>query len=242
LLTADYTFLNERLARHYGIQNVKGSHFRRVSLSDHRRQGILGQGSVLLVTSHPIRTSPVLRGKWILANLLGTPPPDPPVIVPPLKEAAVGERPTLSVRELMAEHRSNAVCAACHAMIDPAGFALENFDAVGQWRTADETGKPIDASGELPDGTHFSSVSEFRQALTSHPERFVTTLIEKMMTYGLGRGLTYHDAAAVRRIRGVAAASNYQLSLILDGIIESDQFQMRRAPETGAASLVSRRH
>ncbi len=127
-------------------------------------------------------------------------------------------------------------------MIDPAGFALENFDAVGQWRTADEAGKPIDASGELPDGTHFNSVSEFRLALTSHPERFVTTLIEKMMTYGLGRGLTYHDQAAVRRIRNVAAASNYQLSLILDGIIESDPFQMRRAPETAVASPVTGRH
>jgi hypothetical protein len=242
LLTADYTFLNERLALHYGIPNVKGSHFRRVSLADDRRHGILGQGSVLLVTSHPIRTSPVLRGKWILTNLLGTPPPDPPVSVPPLKETAAGERPTLSVRELMAEHRKSPTCAACHAMIDPAGFALENFDAVGQWRTADEAGKPIDASGELPDGTHFNSVSEFRQALTSHPERFVTTLIEKMMTYGLGRGLTYHDQAAVRRIRNVAAASNYQLSLILDGIIESDPFQMRRAPETAVASSVAGRH
>jgi hypothetical protein len=231
LLSADYTFLNERLAQHYGIPNVKGSHFRRVSLPDDRRRGILGQGSVLLVTSHPIRTSPVLRGKWILTNILGTPPPDPPANVPPLKETEPGERVTLSVRELMAQHRKNPVCAACHSMIDPAGFALENFDAVGKWRDTDDSDKPVDATGELPDGTRFNGITEFRQALVSQPERFVNTLTEKLLTYALGRGLTYQDAPYVRKIRNAAAPSNYRLSSIIYGIIQSDPFLMRRAAE-----------
>jgi uncharacterized protein DUF1592/uncharacterized protein DUF1588/uncharacterized protein DUF1587/uncharacterized protein DUF1585/uncharacterized protein DUF1595 len=229
LLSADYTFINERLALHYGIPNVKGSHFRRVSLPDERRRGILGQGSVLLVTSHAIRTSPVLRGKWILTNILGTPPPDPPANVPPLKETAVGERVTLSVRELMAQHRKNPVCAACHSMIDPAGFALENFDAVGKWRDTDDSGKPIDPTGELPDSTRFNGVTDFRQALTNRPERFVNTITEKLLTYALGRGLTYQDAPYVRKVRNAAATSNYRLSSIIYGIIESDPFLMRRA-------------
>jgi hypothetical protein len=240
LLSADYTFVNERLALHYGIPNVKGSHFRRVSLPDERRRGILGQGSVLLVTYHPIRTSPVLRGKWILTSILGTPPPDPPASVPPLKETAAGERVTLSVRELMAEHRKNPVCAACHSMIDPAGFALENFDAVGKWRDTDDAGKPIDATGELPDGTHFNGVTDFRQALINQPERFVNTITERLLTYALGRGLTYRDAPYVRKIRNAAATSNYRLSSIIYGVIESDSFRMRRAPEKAVPPLVSR--
>jgi hypothetical protein len=240
LLSADYTFINERLALHYGIPNVKGSHFRRVSLPDERRRGILGQGSVLLVTSHAIRTSPVVRGKWILTNILGMPPPDPPAIVPPLKEPEVGERVTLSVRELMAQHRKNAVCAACHSTIDPAGFALENFDAVGKWRDIDDSGKTIDATGELPDGIRFNGITDFRQALMSQPERFVNTITEKLLTYALGRGLTYRDAPYVRKIRNAAATSNYRLSSIIYGIIESDPFQMRRAPEKAVTSLASR--
>jgi hypothetical protein len=240
LLTAGYTFLNERLALHYGIRNVKGSHFRRVSLTDERRRGILGQGSVLLVTSHAIRTSPVLRGKWILTNILGTPPPDPPANVPPLKEKAVGERTARSVREMMAEHRTNPVCAACHSMIDPAGFALENFDAVGSWRDKDDSLNPIDASGELPDGTMFNGVVEFRHALASNPERFVTTVAERLLTYALGRGLAYYDAPAVRKIRNDAAVNNYRLSSLIEGVISSEAFQMRRAQSPAATKVASR--
>ena len=240
LLSADYTFINERLALHYGIPNVKGSHFRRVFLPDERRRGILGQGSVLLVTSHAIRTSPVVRGKWILTNILGTPPPDPPAAVPPLKETEAGERATLSVRELMAQHRKNPVCAACHSMIDPAGFALENFDAVGKWRDTDDTGKTIDATGELPDGARFNGITDFRRALLSQPERFVNTITEKLLTYALGRGLTYRDAPYVRKIRNAAASSNYRMSSIIYGIIQSDPFLMRRAPARAVTSVASR--
>ena len=230
LLTADYTFLNERLARHYRIPNVNGANFRRVALAEgtHRR-GLLGHGSILTVTSHAARTSPVLRGKWLMTNVLGTPPPDPPANVPPLPENEAGKRQVRSMRERMAQHRANPVCASCHSMIDPLGFALENFDPVGRWRDVDETFKPIDAAGTFPDGTKFDGLRAFREALLSHPERFVTNLIDKLLTYSLGRGLDYHDAPAVRRIRHVAARDQYRFSSLILAIVTSSPFQMRRS-------------
>src|SRR6202790_3381349 len=179
LLDANYTFVNERLARHYGIPDIYGSRFRRVPLRDEARKGLLGQGSILSLTSHAERTSPVVRGKWILENLLGLQVPPPPGNVPPLKEKQEGERPH-TMREQMAEHRANAVCAACHRTLDPIGFAMENFDAVGAWRRAD-AGAPIDSTGELGDGTKVNGVVELRQALLSRPENFVTTVTEKLM-------------------------------------------------------------
>ena len=193
LLTADYTFLNERVATHYGVPNVQGSHFRRVALpAGSPRRGLLGHGSILTLTLHAIRTSPVLRGKWILNNILGTPPPDPPPNVPALVDRKTQAK-TATLRKRMQAHRDNPACAACHAMIDPAGFALENFDAIGRWRVVDESFNPIDASGVLPDGTAFDGVAELRAALVRRPERFVTTMTEKLLTYALGRGLTHAD-------------------------------------------------
>jgi len=234
LLSANYTFLNDRLARHYGVAGINGSHFRRVTLTDDRRRGLLGQGSILTITSQPIRTSPVFRGKWILENFLGTPPPPPPPNVPALPEKSgvyAGKMP--SMRERMAEHRSNPACASCHAMIDPLGFGLEHFDPVGRWREVDELYAPIDASGALPDGTAFDGVSALRAALVKHPDRFVTTLTEKLLTYSLGRGLEYYDMPAVRKIVHDAARSNYKLSAVILGITKSLPFQMRRtAPAT----------
>jgi hypothetical protein len=235
-LTADYTFLNERLARHYGIPNVKGSHFRRVALTDENRRGLLGQGSILTMTSQPVRTSPVFRGKWILDNILGTPPPDPPPNVPPLPEKSgvyAGRAP--SMRERMAEHRANATCATCHSMIDPLGFGLENFDPTGKWRAVDEMYVPIDASGNLPDGTKFGGAPELRAVLVKRPERFVSALTEKLLTYALGRGVEYYDMPAVRKIVKDAAASRYQLSNIVLGITRSMPFQMRRADAAPSA-------
>jgi mono/diheme cytochrome c family protein len=230
LLNADYTFLNDRLARHYGIPGVQGSHFRRVTLADPKRRGLLGQGSVLTVTSQPVRTSPVFRGKWILENILGTPPPPPPPNVPPLPEKTgvyAGRSP--SMRERMSQHRENPVCASCHSMIDPLGFGLEHFDPIGRWRDVDETFRPIDASGTLPDGTAFAGVAEMRAALLKRPERFVTAFTEKLLTYALGRGVEYYDMPAVRRIVRDAAANDYRMSTIVIGIAKSLPFQMRRA-------------
>lgn len=229
LLTADFTFLNERLAMHYGIDDVKGTQFRRVTLpADSPRRGLLGQASVLTVTSHAIRTSPVIRGKWILENILGSPPPPPPANVPPLPEKPAGTKPA-SMRDRMAAHRSNPVCAGCHATIDPAGFALENFDAVGRWRARDESSAPIDASGTLPDGSKFGDLQQFRTALVAHPERFVSALTEKLMIYALGRGLEYYDMPAVRRITREAARQDYRFSALMVGIVTSTPFEMRRA-------------
>lgn len=230
LLTADYTFMNERLARHYGVPGVvNGSHFRRVTLADTSpRRGLLGQASMLMLTSQAIRTSPVVRGKWILETILGTPPPDPPANVPPLAEKA--RRGTvLTMRERMAEHRANPVCASCHSMMDPLGFALENFDAVGHWRDMEVPGQPIDASGTFPDGTKFNDLSTFRLALTQRPERFVTTLTERLLTFALGRGTEYYDMPAVRKIVRESASTNYRLSSIVLGVVKSAPFQMRTA-------------
>ena len=231
LLTANYTFVNERLARHYGLSFVKGSHFRRVTLEDDNpRRGILGHGSVLLVTSHAVRTSPVLRGKWILENILGTPPPDPPANVPALKERAEGTTgTTTSVRERLAQHRANPACAGCHAMIDPPGFALEHFDAVGRWRDVDDAFNPVDASGVLPDGTKFNGQAEFREALLRDPGRFVETLTVKLLTYALGRGVEYYDMPAVRAIVRDAGRRDNRFTSIVIGIVKSLPFQYRRS-------------
>jgi mono/diheme cytochrome c family protein len=230
LLDADYTFLNDRLARHYGIPGIQGSHFRRVTLTDENRRGLLGQGSILTITSHPVRTSPVFRGKWILDNLLGTPPPDPPPNVPPLPEktgAYAARMP--SMRERMAQHRENTVCATCHAMIDPLGFGLERYDPVGRWRDVDENFTPIDASGVLPDGTKFNGVKELRVALAKRPDRFVSAFTEKLTTYALGRGLTPYDMPAIRKIVHDSAAADYKTSSLILGIVKSLPFQNRNA-------------
>jgi hypothetical protein len=229
LMTADYSFVNERLAKHYGIPNVYGSRFRRVTLPDDARRGLLGKGSVLMVTSHADRTSPVVRGKWILENLLGAAIPPPPQAVPPLKEREEDQRPR-SMREQMAEHRANPACAACHKVMDPVGFALENFDAVGAWRVR-ESGKPIDASAELSDGTTVDGVVGLRNALLSRPGVFVSTLTRKLLTYAVGRGLDDRDMPAVRAIIR-QSAPDYRFSSIVLGIVRSAPFRMKmKAPE-----------
>jgi cytochrome c551/c552 len=229
LLTANYTFVNERLAKHYGIPNVYGSQFRRVTVANDARRGLLGQGSILSVTSVPTRTSPVIRGKWILENIMGTPPPPPPPNVPPLKDQAQGGK-ILSVRQLLEEHRKNAPCSTCHAVMDPLGFALENFNAVGEYRTKDGSG-PIDASGQLADGTKIDGVVGLREALLKHPEYFVGTLTEKMLTYALGRPLEYYDMPVVRGIVQGAAHNDYRFSSLITGIVESEPFEMKKALE-----------
>jgi hypothetical protein len=229
LLTADYTFVNERLARHYGIAGVYGSHFRRVPVTDDARRGLLGHGSVLAVTSHAERTSPVLRGKWVLENLLGVPVPPPPADIPPLLPPRDGERPK-TLREQMADHRANAVCASCHKVMDPIGFALENFDAVGSWRTREAAG-PIDASGQLADGTAVDGVVTLRQAIVARPENFVGTMTEKLLIYALGRGVESYDRPAVRRIVRDASRDGYRFSSLVRGIVHSTPFQMRVKPD-----------
>jgi mono/diheme cytochrome c family protein len=227
-LTADYTFVNERLARHYGIPHVFGSEFRRVQVPDEARRGLLGQASILAVTAYPNRTSPVLRGKWVLQNLLGTPPPSPPPNVPALEATTSKSSKPLSMREAMELHRANPACASCHRVMDPPGFALEQFDAVGRLRTLTETGTPINASGALPDGTTFEGAAGLRAALEQKPERFVSTLTEKLMIYALGRGLEYYDAPTVRTITRDAAHDDYRFSSLVVGIVKSPPFRMRR--------------
>jgi hypothetical protein len=225
LLTADYTFLNERLARHYGIAGIYGSQFRRVPIKNDFRRGLLGQGSILALTSHAERTSPVVRGKWILENILGMPVPPPPPDVPLLKENKDREKP-LTMREQMVEHRANTVCASCHKTMDPIGLALENFDAVGAWRTRD-AGGPIDVSGELADGTKVNGVVDLRNSIASRPQMFTGTLAQKLLTYALGRGLDYRDMPAVRGIVREAAQNNYKMSSLILGVVRSTPFQMR---------------
>jgi cytochrome c551/c552 len=227
LLDANYTFLNQRLAEHYGVRGVYGSQFRRVALSDPNRSGLLGQGSILTVTSYPNRTSVVQRGKWVLENLLGAPPPPPPVVVPDLKPHDKDGR-LLSMREQMVMHRADPVCASCHARMDPIGFALENYDAVGRWRTKD-AGSVIDASGKLPDGTKFNGPAELKKILLSgHRDEFATTVAEKLLTYALGRGLEAYDAPAVREIMREAARDDYRLPALINAIINSKPFQTRK--------------
>ena len=225
LLSADYTFLNERLAVHYGIPNVRGSHFRRVVLDDPGRGGLLGHGSILTVTSHANRTSPVVRGKWVLENILGTPPPPPPADVPALEATTAGR--TLTMREAMEQHRANPVCASCHRVMDPLGLALEPFDAIGRWRTANETRVPMDLTGVLPDGTVFDGPAGLKAALLAHPERFVTTVTQKLLTYAVGRGVEHYDAPAVRAITRAAAGDGYRLTTLILGVVESPPFRMR---------------
>ena len=232
LLTANYTFLNERLAKHYGIPGVYGSNFRRVIFpANSPRGGLLGQGSILTVTSYNDRTSPVRRGKWVLDNLLGMPPPPPPPNVPPLKDNGIGGK-VLSMRDRMAQHRANPVCASCHMLMDPIGLSTENFDAVGQWRDKTEDGAVVDASGGLPDGSKFDGMSGLKKALVSHPDLFVTALTEKLMTYALGRGLEGYDAAAVRGTTRSARADDYRFSAVILGIVRSVPFEMRTASTT----------
>jgi hypothetical protein len=226
LLNANYTFVNERLARHYHIPNVYGNQFRRVTFTNDERGGLLGQGSILMVTSYPNRTSPVLRGKWLLENFLGTPPPPPPEGVPPLKENS-GTRQLTSVRERLEEHRKDPACASCHARMDPLGFALENYDAVGAWRTVDESGTRVDASASLPDGTRFEGPAGLRKLLLANREQFVTTVVEKLLTYALGRELAYYDSPAVRQVVRAAAKENFRWSSIILNIVKSTPFQMR---------------
>ena len=243
LLNGNYTFVNERLAKHYGIPDVYGPRFRRVTLTDDARRGLLGQGSVLTVTSYATRTSPVLRGKWILTNILGTPPPAPPPNVPALKENDEGGK-ILSVRERLEEHRKSPACASCHKIMDPLGFSLENFDAIGQWRAKSEDGAPIDASGVLLDGSKVDGPSTLRAALMSRPDVFVATLTEKLMTYALGRGVDYQDQPAIRAIVARAASDHYRFSDLVSGIVKSPPFRMKiktvpdeASPVTSAALL-----
>ena len=244
LLTANHTFVNERLALHYGIPDVRGDRFRRVTLTDANRWGLLGKGAVLLTTSYANRTAPVLRGAWILENLLGTPPSPPPPDVEAFQENKDGEKQR-SVRKIMEQHRAKPSCNACHGVMDPLGFSLENFDAIGEWRAEDRyAGTAIDASGKLVDGTAVNSPADLRVALTRRPEQFVQTLTERLMTYALGRTVDYYDMPAVRKIVREAARDQYRFSSIVMGIVRSDAFRMRMVPEaerpsSSTASLTS---
>ena len=231
LLTADYTFLNERLAKHYGVPNVYGSHFRRIDLPPGSpRGGLLGQGSILAVTSYATRTSPVVRGKWILENLLGTPPPPPPANVPPLSDE--GSDAVLSMRERMVEHRRNPVCASCHAIMDPIGLSLENFDAIGRYRNRTAGFEPLDVEGSFPDGTTFDGAGGLRETLLDRSDQFVRTLASKLLTYSLGRAVEHHDMPAVRAIEREAASDDYRFSTLILGIVKSAPFQMRRTQQS----------
>ncbi len=221
LITANYTFVNERLAKHYGIPGVYGDQFRKVQVADEARRGLLGQGSILTVSSYANRTSPVLRGKWVLTNILGTPPPPPPPNVPPLKEVASG-----TMRQRMEQHRVNVACAGCHRVMDPLGFSMENFDAIGHWRTLDQ-GAPIDASGNMTDGTKINGPAQLRAAVAAKPGQFVRTFTSMLMTYALGRGLEYYDNPVVRSITRDSAKNNYRFTSIVAGIVRSAPFQMK---------------
>ena len=236
LLTADYTYMNERLARHYGIRGVYGDRFRRVPVTDEHRRGLLGHGSVLTVTSHPTRTSPVLRGKWVLENLLGMAPPPPPPNIPALEESTKSAE-GLSVRERLVQHRENPACAVCHSQMDPYGFGLENFDAVGRWRTIEADGAVINASDTLPDGTVFDGPTELREIILQRPNVFVDTMTRKLLIYALGRGLEYYDAPIVRRIVAQAASEGYRFSSLIEGIVMSEPFRTKMKPSIRPADV-----
>ena len=239
LLTADYTFVNERLARHYGIPNVYGSQFRRINITDETRRGLLGQASILTITSYPNRTSPVQRGKWILTNVLGTPPLPPPPNVPELKENGENAAPK-SLRERMEAHRADAVCAGCHKVMDPIGFSLENFDAIGRWRNADD-GARIDPSGTLFTGARIDGAVALRHMLTSRPETFVGVMTEKLLTYALGRGVEYYDMPTVRKIVRDAGSQDYRFSSLIMGIVTSTPFEMKvKKVQQGSATIAQR--
>lgn len=229
LLTANYTFVNDRVARHYGLPNVSGSQFRRVTLADGQRAGLLGHGSILAITSYSTRTSPVIRGKWLLETLFGTPVPPIPANVPSLPEDD-GKVPATSVRTRLDAHNRNPVCASCHVTLDPLGYALENFDAVGQWRAVDSEA-PINASSTLPDGTAMDGPAGLRALLTARRDVFVTTVVDRLMTYALGRRITHYDMPAVRAIVREAAAADYRWSAIIAGVVKSTPFQMKRTEE-----------
>jgi hypothetical protein len=227
LVTADYSYINERLAKHYRIPNVYGNRFRKVRFPDGMRGGLLGQAAILTVTSYPNRTSVVMRGKWVLANILGSPPPPPPADVPALKEAGAEGQPW-SQRGRMEMHRKNPACAACHQRMDPLGFALENFDAVGKWRTQAD-GAPIDASASLPDGTGFSGAAGLRSLVASHKEDFARTLASKLLAYAIGRGIEFSDQPAIRKIAHESAQDAYRWSSIILGVVNSVPFRMGTA-------------
>jgi hypothetical protein len=227
LLRADFTFLNERLALHYGMPGIYGNKFRRVQLADANRRGLLGQGSILTITALANRTSPVMRGKWVLENLLAAPPPPPPPNIPALREKS-SDGKVMTMRQQMEQHRASPACSVCHSRMDPIGFALENFDAVGKWRTTD-AGSPIDPSGSLPDGFKFEGPTGLQKALLNRPELIVEAVTEKLLMYGLGRTLEYYDYPAIRTIARDAKASEYRWSSIVLGIVKSTPFQMRRS-------------
>jgi hypothetical protein len=237
LLTADYTYLNERLAMHYGIETVKGARFREVELADESRYGLLGKGAVLMLTSYPNRTSPVLRGAWVQERLLGSPPPSPPPDVPDLADNKRGEPPR-TLRARLEQHRENPTCFSCHGVMDPLGFALENFNAVGQYRSIDpDTRTPVDASGTLPDGTPVANASDLRNALAKHPEKFVQSLTESLVTFALGRKLDYRDMPMVREIVRRAEKDDYRFESIVRGVVETNAFRERESVDALQASL-----
>jgi mono/diheme cytochrome c family protein len=230
LLMANYTFVNERLAQHYGIPNVKGVNFRRVALADDSpRRGLLGKGAVLTVTALPNRTSPVVRGKWVLQNLFGTPPPEPPPNIPALEENGNQITKVRTMRARLEQHRANPACASCHKMMDPIGFALESFDAVGKYRAYDENFESIDTTGAYADGTRIDGLAGLRQVLVNHSGQFLVNMTNMLLTYALGRGVEYYDAPAVRSIVRDAAPQNYRLSSLILGVVKSAPFQMRRS-------------
>ena len=232
LLSASHTFINERLALHYGITDVKGARFRRVELPQSPRWGLLGKGAVLMAAAYPNRTSPVLRGAFVLKHIVGVPPANPPMEVPTLDEKDIGTTKALTVREMIAKHRASPQCASCHAVMDPLGLALENFDATGMWRDRDRyAGQTIDASGVLPDGTKVNGPDDLRKALLRRPEQFAQTFVEGLLTYATGRPAQHADMPTVRRIVKAAAADNYRFSTIVQAVVKSDQFRMRRAPQ-----------
>ena len=233
LVTADYSFLNERLARHYGVPNVYGERFRRVTFPDGVRGGVLGLGGVLMVTSYPDRTAPVSRGLWVLDNLLGMPPPPPPGNVPDLEEAGADGRKR-SMREQMEIHRRNPACAACHVRMDPLGFAMEQFDAIGKWRTA-SAGLPIDPSAQFPDGTRIDGIKGVRTLVSSRRDQYVETFTAKLLTYELGRLVDYRDQPAIRKIAREAAAQDHRWSAIISGIVKSAPFRLAATPALAAA-------
>ena len=227
LLKSDHTWLNERLAKHYGIPHIYGAHFRKVPAGpDMERGGLLRHASMLTVTSYATRTSPVIRGKWILENLIGTPPPVPPPDVPALDDGVISEH--LPVRQRLAAHRDNAACASCHEFMDPPGFALEHYDALGRWRSM-EAGQPVDAAGGLPDGSTFTGVAGLEAGLLARPEIFARTVTEKLLTFALGRGVEPFDGPAIREILRTAKPGNYRLSDIILGVVNSTPFQMRQS-------------
>jgi uncharacterized protein DUF1592/uncharacterized protein DUF1588/uncharacterized protein DUF1585/uncharacterized protein DUF1595/uncharacterized protein DUF1587 len=240
LLSANYTFVNERLARHYGIPNIRGPEFQRVTFPPGSpRGGLLGQGSLLTITSYANRTSPVNRGKWVLENLLAAPPPPPPPNVPALKTEATTTGKPLTMRDAMVQHRANPVCASCHARMDPIGFAMENFDPVGRWRDVD-AGSPIDASGLFPDGQTFVGTAGLKAALLSRPDEFVSTVTEKLLMYGLGRNVQYFDQPAIRAIVRESARSNYSFASLVMGVVKSAAFQMRTTSAASEAKTAER--